>query len=178
MNITIDEKIEGKFPAVKMGKSKYGVTADIFAQLQIGRTYSVVIKSKQVPNKQEPGKFYNFTDIITVLGEVGAQSVPSAQSNGSKYSAEDRKAFEAKDHAIRRACALNNACTLTEAYINGLAAMKSMEGLNPDKVRSLIQSFKASEYAENFKILQGKPIESETDEGIVELDDLGGEFAE
>lgn len=165
MIITVDEKIEGKYPSVKHGKAKYGVSQELLSELEIGKSYEVVTKSRFVPNTKEPGgKPWEFKDIVTVLGladaktthaekawgHVGAETT-NGESPFEKKEAQIKELSNAKNDNIARCAALNNSLAMVESCANGVHA-NALE-MEKDAIYEWLRSIKDKEYSANCKLL-------------------------
>ena len=76
-----------------------------------------------------------------------------------EISYEDREKL--KSRQIARACALNCAAEVTAAFARTLASTDMAKTFTVEQLNGLIKSIKATEYADNIKILSGDDSEEE-----------------
>lgn len=146
MDIHIDSKIEGKYPSVMSGKAKYNITPELLEMVQIGKTYSVVTKPRQVANKTKPGTFYTFQDIVAVLGEAEIHEDIAAPNGKEQHIREN---MDIKNKAIAKIAALNNATAMVTAYATLLVAVPMTE----KEIKTYLLALKGSELKENYQLL-------------------------
>ncbi len=146
MEITVTEKIDGKYPSVMSGKSKYNIAAELLDQVEIGKTYSVVTKPRNITGKKD-GKTYTFQDIVAVLGEA---EIEKPVSNGDAKEQHIRENMDVKNKAIAKVSALNNATAMVSAYATLLA---SIPGMTEKEIKGYLLALKGSELKENYKLL-------------------------
>lgn len=82
----------------------------------------------------------------------------------SKYSEEDKTAFEANKAQMRRSCALNNSVDMACA----LAQSLKFNGLNDSEVKLYLDTERKRYYEEFLKLLEGvKPVKGQNEEELV-----------
>lgn len=154
MLVTIESKLEGKYPSVIASGKKYGVTLDLFKQLEMGKSYEVVAKEKKVPNKSKEGEFFTFHDIlVAVLAPEPVKTNPSAVSGHPGGQESIEKMSKAKNDNISRCCALNNTAILVEAYARIGAANNMFAGMNAKEVQDYLLALKRTILNENCNFL-------------------------
>lgn len=147
MELHVDAKIEGKYPSIQSGKSKYNITPELLDKVEIGRTYSVVTKPRNVTGKKD-GKTYTFQDIVAVLGEAEEHTGDTA-TNGNGKEHNIRENMDIKNKAIARISALNNATAMVSAYASLLVSVP----MTKEEIKMYLLALKASELKENYALL-------------------------
>lgn len=153
--ITITEVITGKYPAIKADKDKYAVKdASLF---KVGDYIVVEYKEEWVTNPNTQKKF----KAKELISFTKSQTNGAKDVLGSKYSANEIKAFEEKGKAIGRGCALNNACIVVSAYATAWASTNSIKDKTELNLSDMLHKMKHDEYLDNLKLLKIEPTEEE-----------------
>lgn len=160
----------GRFPKVYItAKTYYGCSESLAKSLIVGQSYMIETQSRTVPKKA--GGTFEAKDIVSALSTTSSPDIVSTvlasrvgKTNPAPTDSNKaiRENMDVKNHAIAKACALNNASLLTDAYVKGCIAVDAFKGLNEQEIRDWMRSMKDSEYNDNLAKLGIEFNESET----------------
>lgn len=141
MELTVDAKLDSKYPAIEAGGKKYSVTPELFSQIKVGQTYSVITKDRQVTSKKD-GKTYTFQDVV---------AISEPHTNGKEAAIE--KLSGAKNDNIARCSALSNAALLTKATAEIGVSTGAFGSMNRDQIKDWVISVNKTILKENAAFL-------------------------